>query len=87
MTKTKIVIAGGGFGGLYAAKYFDKTLARRDDVEVTLISRENTHVHWSGKHRAALTGRVAPLVRTALASETAAAIFASELTSRRLKYD
>ena len=39
--KTKIVIAGGGFGGLYAAKYFDKTLARRDDVEVTLISREN----------------------------------------------
>jgi NADH:quinone reductase (non-electrogenic) len=41
MTKTKVVIAGGGFGGLYAAKYFDKTLARRDDVEVTLISREN----------------------------------------------
>jgi NADH dehydrogenase len=39
--KIKIVIAGGGFGGLYAAKYFDKTLARRDDVEVTLISREN----------------------------------------------
>ena len=27
MTKTKIVIAGGGFGGLYAAKHFDKTLA------------------------------------------------------------
>jgi NADH:quinone reductase (non-electrogenic) len=41
MTKTKVVIAGGGFGGLYAAKYFDKTLARRDDVEVMLISREN----------------------------------------------
>lgn len=39
--KTKVVIAGGGFGGLYAAKYFDKTLSRRDDVEVTLISREN----------------------------------------------
>jgi NADH dehydrogenase len=39
--KTKIVIAGGGFGGLYAAKHFDKTLARREDVEVTLISREN----------------------------------------------
>jgi NADH:ubiquinone reductase (H+-translocating) len=39
--KPKIVIAGGGFGGLYAAKYFDKTLARRNDIEVTLISREN----------------------------------------------
>ena len=41
MATTKIVIAGGGFAGLYAAKYFDKRLARRDDVEVTLISREN----------------------------------------------
>src|SRR6202040_3411245 len=39
--KTKVIIAGGGFGGLYAAMYFDKRLARRDDVEVTLISREN----------------------------------------------
>jgi NADH:ubiquinone reductase (H+-translocating) len=41
MKKTKIVIAGGGFAGLYAAKYMDKRLARRADVEVTLISREN----------------------------------------------
>src|SRR4029453_588904 len=41
MKKTKIVIAGGGFAGLYAAKYFDKHLARRPDIEVTLISREN----------------------------------------------
>jgi NADH dehydrogenase len=41
MKKTKIVIAGGGFAGLYAAKYLDKTLARRPDIEVTLISREN----------------------------------------------
>jgi NADH:ubiquinone reductase (H+-translocating) len=41
MKKTKIVIAGGGFAGLYAAIHFDKTLARRTDVEVTLVSREN----------------------------------------------
>jgi NADH:quinone reductase (non-electrogenic) len=41
MKTTKIVIAGGGFAGLYAAMYFDKRLARRGDVEVTLISREN----------------------------------------------
>jgi NADH dehydrogenase len=39
--KTRIVIAGGGFAGLYAAKYLNKSLARRPDVEVTLISREN----------------------------------------------
>src|SRR6476660_1064993 len=41
MKKTRIVIAGGGFAGFYAAMYFDKRLARRADVEVTLISREN----------------------------------------------
>ena len=41
MKKTKIVIAGGGFAGLYAAKYLNRRLARRPDIEVTLISREN----------------------------------------------
>jgi NADH:ubiquinone reductase (H+-translocating) len=41
MKATRIVIAGGGFAGLYAAMHFDKRLARRADVEVTLISREN----------------------------------------------
>src|ERR1044072_5983981 len=41
MKTTRIVIAGGGFAGLDAAMHFDKRLARRPDVEVTLISREN----------------------------------------------
>jgi NADH dehydrogenase len=41
MRTIKIVIAGGGFAGLYAAMYFEKRLARRADVEVTLISRDN----------------------------------------------
>jgi NADH dehydrogenase len=41
MKTTRIVIAGGGFAGLYAAMHFDKRLARRADVDVTLISREN----------------------------------------------
>src|SRR5713101_9447390 len=41
MKTTRIVIAGGGFAGLYAAMHFDRRLARRADVEVTLISREN----------------------------------------------
>ena len=41
MKKTSIVIAGGGFAGLSAAMYLDKTLARRAEAEVTMISREN----------------------------------------------
>src|SRR5215468_7518452 len=41
MKTTRIVIAGGGFAGLYAAIHFDKRLARRADVEVTLISQDN----------------------------------------------
>ena len=41
MKTTRTVIAGGGFAGLYAAMHFNKRLARRSDVEVTLISREN----------------------------------------------
>ncbi len=43
MKKTKIVIAGGGFAGLYAAKYLDKHLARRPDVKVMLIARGEFH--------------------------------------------
>jgi NADH dehydrogenase len=41
MTQKKIVIVGGGFAGLKAAMYFDKTLAKNGEAEVTLINREN----------------------------------------------
>src|SRR5215467_14506711 len=37
----RVVILGGGFGGLYTALRLDKTIARRSDVEVTLVNREN----------------------------------------------
>src|SRR5438874_9286349 len=39
--KTRIVILGGGFGGVYAALELDKTIASRPDIEITLVSREN----------------------------------------------
>src|SRR5215469_17188984 len=39
--KTRIVILGGGFGGLYAALRLQRLLRRRNDVDVTLVSREN----------------------------------------------
>ena len=59
MKKTKIVIAGGGFAGLYAAKYLDKHLARRPDIEVTLIARENFIVFTPMLHEVA-AGDLAP---------------------------
>ncbi len=37
----RIVILGGGFGGLYAALYLDRTVARDPGVEVVLIDPQN----------------------------------------------
>ena len=59
MKKTKIIIAGGGFAGLYAAKYLDKRLARRPDIEVTLIARENFILFTPMLHEVA-AGDLAP---------------------------
>lgn len=59
MKKIKIVIAGGGFAGLYAAKYLDKHLGRRPDVEVTLIARENFILFTPMLHEVA-AGDLAP---------------------------
>ena len=39
--KSRVLILGGGFAGLYAAMRLDRTLARRPDVEITLVNREN----------------------------------------------
>ena len=39
--RTRILILGGGFGGMYAAMHLDKTLARDPDIEVTLVNQDN----------------------------------------------
>ena len=39
--KKRIVILGGGFGGVYAAIHLEKLLARHSAVEVSLVSRDN----------------------------------------------
>ena len=39
--KRRIVILGGGFGGVYAAIHLEKLLARMDAVEICLVSRDN----------------------------------------------
>jgi hypothetical protein len=38
--KTRVLILGGGFGGLYGALHLDKTIAAEPDVEVTLVGRD-----------------------------------------------
>ncbi|MBL8192835.1 MAG: NAD(P)/FAD-dependent oxidoreductase, partial [Blastocatellia bacterium] len=51
--KKQIVILGSGFGGLYAALEFEKALASRSDIEVTLVNRENFIVFTPMLHEVA----------------------------------
>jgi NADH dehydrogenase len=39
--KKRILILGGGFGGLYTALELDRTIGSRADIEITLVNREN----------------------------------------------
>jgi NADH dehydrogenase len=41
MAVKKVLILGGGFGGIYAALRLEKFIGRRSDLEVTLVTREN----------------------------------------------
>src|SRR4051812_8680719 len=38
---TRVVVLGGGVGGLAAARHLDRMLGNRPNVEVTLVSRDN----------------------------------------------
>lgn len=51
--KKRIVILGGGFAGVEAARYLDRTAAKREDIEVTLVSRENFTVFTPMLHEVA----------------------------------
>src|SRR5947208_678144 len=39
--KKRIVVLGGGFGGVYAAIHLEKLLVRERAVEICLVSRDN----------------------------------------------
>lgn len=54
-SKHRVVIIGGGFGGLYAAK----SLGRADQVDVTLIDKRNFHLFQPLLYQVA-TGSVSP---------------------------
>jgi NADH dehydrogenase len=40
----RVVILGGGFGGIYTALALEKALSRREDFEIALVNRENYFV-------------------------------------------
>ena len=42
--RKRVVILGGGFGGVYAAKHLEKKLGRGDDFEIVLVNKENYFV-------------------------------------------
>lgn len=42
--RKRVVILGGGFGGIYTALQLEKALRKRDDFEITLINKENYFV-------------------------------------------
>ena len=54
MEKTKIVIIGGGFGGVYTARYLDKLLGKK--VEITLINKSNYFLFTPLLHEVATGG-------------------------------
>jgi NADH dehydrogenase len=39
--KTRVLILGGGFGGVYTARHLETLCKRRPDVEILLVSRDN----------------------------------------------
>lgn len=41
MTTNRIIILGGGFGGIYTALRLEKLFARRTDAEISLVTRDN----------------------------------------------
>ncbi|HSB73695.1 MAG TPA: FAD-dependent oxidoreductase, partial [Candidatus Methylomirabilis sp.] len=68
--RTRVVILGGGFGGIYAALRLEKALARGAALEVTLVNRENFFLFTPMLHEVAasdldLTDIVSP-IRTLL---------------------
>ena len=65
-TPARIVVLGGGFGGVYTALALEKELRGRRDVEVTLVSRENFFLFTPMLHEVAasdldITHIVSPL--------------------------
>jgi NADH dehydrogenase len=66
VTKTRILVLGGGFGGVEAARQLERKLRHRPDVEITLVSRDNFFLFTPMLHEVAasdidITHIVSPL--------------------------
>jgi NADH:ubiquinone reductase (H+-translocating) len=66
VTPTRILVLGGGFGGVYTALHLEHALAKRPGVEITLVSRENFFLFTPMLHEVAasdldITHIVSPL--------------------------
>jgi NADH dehydrogenase len=71
---TRIVVLGGGFGGVHTALHLEKLLSRNADVEITLVSRDNFFLFTPMLHEVAasdldITHIVSP-IRTLLRRST-----------------
>jgi NADH:ubiquinone reductase (H+-translocating) len=91
VTPTRILVLGGGFGGVYTALHLERRLARRADVEITLVSRDNFFLFTPMLHEVAasdldITHIVSPL-RTLLKRTTIfiGDIRAIDLDARRVR--
>jgi NADH dehydrogenase len=66
VTRTRIVVLGGGFGGVEAARQLERRLRHRTEVEITLVSRDNFFLFTPMLHEVAasdvdITHIVSPL--------------------------
>ena len=64
--KPRVLILGGGFGGMYAALEFEKALAQGADLDVTLVNRDNFFLFTPMLHEVAasdldITNIVSPI--------------------------
>src|ERR1035437_2459151 len=39
--KTRIIVLGGGFGGVYTARHLEKHCGQQPNIEIVLVSRDN----------------------------------------------
>ena len=82
--KPRVVIVGGGFGGLFAAKFL-----RRSPVDVTLIDRNNHHLFQPLLYQVATgilsSGQVAPPLREVLKRHSNVDVQLGEVTDFNLR--